>query len=61
VRSCHLWTFTPLPGGGTRVGNTEVFTGTVIGLTKPLLAPRWRRQFQQAVDGLLRQATPVSR
>jgi len=61
VRSCHLWTFTARAGGGTRIGNTEVFNGAVIGLTKPMLASRWRRQFQQAVDALASRAAPVRR
>ncbi|MCP2323302.1 hypothetical protein HDA40_001809 [Hamadaea flava] len=61
VRSCHLWTFTALAGGGTRIGNTEVFNGTVIGLTKPMLAARWRRQFQQAAVALAQLAVPAGR
>jgi hypothetical protein len=61
VRSCHLWTFTERAGGGTRIGNTEVFHGTVIGLTKSMLASRWRRQFQQAVDALAGKAAAVRR
>ncbi|WP_331741301.1 SRPBCC family protein [Kitasatospora sp. NBC_00039] len=61
VRSCHLWTFNARVGGGTRIGNTEVFDGTVIGLTKPMIAPRWRRQFQQAVDTLASRAAQARR
>jgi hypothetical protein len=61
VRSCHVWTFTARVGGGTRIGNTEVFDGTVIGLTKPMIASRWRRQFQQAVDTLASRAAQARR
>ncbi|NUT21849.1 MAG: SRPBCC family protein [Hamadaea sp.] len=61
VRSCHLWTFAALANGGTRIGNTEVFDGTVIGLTKPMLAARWRRQFQQAAEALAQLAVPARR
>jgi hypothetical protein len=25
IKNCHLWSFTPLPDGGTHVSNTEVF------------------------------------
>jgi hypothetical protein len=57
IRSCHLWSFTPLPGGGTQVGNVEAFTGLPIALVRPLAARRWNRDFQGAVDGLIRQVT----
>jgi hypothetical protein len=57
IRSCHLWSFTPLPGGGTQVGNVEAFTGLPIALVRPLVARRWNRDFQGAVDGLIRQVT----
>ncbi|MEV8092708.1 hypothetical protein [Kitasatospora sp. NPDC085879] len=55
------WTFTARVGGGTRIGNTEVFDGTVIGLTKPVIASRWRRQFQRAVDTLASRAAQARR
>jgi Polyketide cyclase / dehydrase and lipid transport len=54
VRSCHLWSFTPLSAGGTRVRNTEVFAGWPAALLRPLAARRWNRDFQGAVDGLIR-------
>lgn len=53
VRSCHLWTFEPAVGGGTEVSNVEALSGLGIALVKPLVAARWRRQFQAAVDGLI--------
>jgi hypothetical protein len=54
LRSCHLWSFTPLPGGGTRISNTEAFAGLPAALLRPLVARRWNRAFQAAVDGLIR-------
>lgn len=54
IRNCHLWSFTPLPEGGTRVRNTEVFVGLPAALLRPLAARRWNRDFQGAVDGLIR-------
>jgi len=60
VRSCHLWSFIPLPGGGTQVSNVEAFTGLPVALVRPLTARRWNRDFQGAVDGLIRQAAPAS-
>jgi Polyketide cyclase / dehydrase and lipid transport len=56
VRSCHLWTLGPSDGGQTRVCNVEAFAGVPIALIKPLVASRWRRQFQIAVDGLIAEA-----
>jgi hypothetical protein len=56
IKSCHLWSFTPSPGGGTHVSNVEVFTGATIAMLRPLVARRWNRRFQAAVDGLIRSA-----
>lgn len=56
IRSCHLWSFTPLPGGGTRVSNTEAFAGLPAAILRPLVARRWNRAFQDAVDGLIGRA-----
>ena len=56
VRSCHLWSFTPLPGSGTRVINTESFAGLPAALLRPLAGRRWNRDFQAAVDGLIGRA-----
>lgn len=56
VRSCHLWSFSPLPGGGTHVSNVEVFAGLTVAMLRPLVARRWNRLFQTAVDGLIHSA-----
>jgi uncharacterized membrane protein len=56
IRSCHLWSFAPLPGGGTHVSNTEAFAGLPAAILRPLVARRWNRAFQDAVDGLIRHA-----
>ncbi len=56
VRSCHQWSFTPLPGGGAHVSNTEAFAGLPVALLRPLVTRRWNRAFQAAVDGLIRRA-----
>jgi len=53
VRSCHVWRFEPVQGGGTRVHDVEVFTGTTIGLVEPLVGKRWNRLFQASVDGVI--------
>jgi len=45
-----------LPAGGTRVGNTEAFAGLPVAMLRPLVARRWNRAFQGAVDGLIRRA-----
>jgi hypothetical protein len=57
VASCHLWSFTPLPGGGTHVSNVEAFAGFPVAVLRPLVARRWDRLFQGAVDGLIRHAS----
>jgi len=56
VRSCHLWSFAPLPSGGTRVSNTEAFSGLPVAMLRPLVARRWNHAFQGAVNGLVRRA-----
>ena len=53
IRSCHLWSFTPRPGGGTRVSSTEAFAGPPAAILRPLVARRWNHAFQDAVDGLI--------
>jgi hypothetical protein len=53
VRNCHLWSFTSLPDGGTRVRNTEVFSGFPVAVLRPIVTRRWNRLFQAAVDGLI--------
>jgi hypothetical protein len=57
IKSCHMWSFAPLPDGGTHVSNTEVFAGLPVALLRPLVARRWNRLFQGAVDGLIRRAS----
>jgi hypothetical protein len=58
IRSCHLWSFTPRPGGGTRVSSTEAFAGLPAAILRPLVARRWNHAFQDAVDGLISRAEP---
>jgi hypothetical protein len=53
IKSCHLWSFTPLPDGGTHVSNVEVFASLTVAMLRPLVARRWNLQFQAAVDGLI--------
>ena len=57
VTSCHQWSFTPLPDGGTHVSNVEAFAGFPAAMLRPLVSRRWHRLFQAAVDGLIRTAT----
>jgi hypothetical protein len=54
IRSCHQWRFTPLPGGGTRLSNTEAFAGPPVALIRPFVTRRWNRAFQAGADGLIR-------
>jgi hypothetical protein len=56
LKSCHLWSFTRSPDGGTHVSNVEVFAGATAAMLRPLAARRWNRQFQDAVNGLIRSA-----
>ncbi|HEY4850983.1 MAG TPA: SRPBCC family protein [Streptosporangiaceae bacterium] len=60
VSSCHLWSFTPLTGGGTHVSNVEAFTGLPVALLRPLVTRRWNRLFQAAVDGLIRHVSAAA-
>jgi hypothetical protein len=53
IKSCHVWRFRPIGGNWTHVSNVEVLNGTGIGLIRPLVAARWRRCFQAAVDGVI--------
>ena len=61
VRSCHVWRFEPMPEGGTRVHNVEIFVGTTIGLVKPFVAKRWNGLFQRSVDALIAATRDASR
>ena len=53
IRSCHLWKLDAQVDGTTAVSNVEAFIGLPVALVRPFVAARWRRQFQQAVDGLI--------
>jgi hypothetical protein len=59
MRTCHVWSFTVLPNGRTRVTNTEVYHGTLIGLIKPIVAGHWEKKCNAAVSGLARAAKPA--
>jgi hypothetical protein len=61
VTSCHLWSFTPLPGGGTHISNVEAFAGLPVAILGPLVTRRWNRQCQAGVDGLVRVVTAGQR
>jgi len=56
IRNCHVWTFTPADDGGTRISDVEIFTGTLMGLVRPLVGRRWNSLFQGAADRLARMA-----
>jgi hypothetical protein len=60
VKSCHLWSFTRLPDGGTHVSNVEAFAGLSVGLVRLLVHRRWNRAFQSAVDGLIRRTVAAT-
>jgi hypothetical protein len=60
ARSCHVWRFEPMPGGGTRIHNVEIFFGTTIGLVKALVGKRWNHLFQRSVDGLIAATTAAA-
>lgn len=61
VAFCHLWKFESLPNGHTRISNTEVFHGLIIGLIKPFIRNSWERIFLQSVDGLIQYSQTKSR
>lgn len=46
----------PPPEDGTHVINVEMFAGAIVAMLRPLVARRWNRQFQAALDGLIRNA-----
>jgi len=56
IKSCHVWEFVALADDQTRVTNTEVFHGVVLGLVKPLAAGNWQRLFEASVAGLIGRA-----
>ena len=41
---------------GTHVSNVEAFVGITVAILRPLVARRWNRLFQAAVDGLVHSA-----
>jgi hypothetical protein len=53
IRSCHVWRLDASVDGMTAISNVEAFIGLPVALVRPFVAARWRRQFQQAVDGLI--------
>ncbi len=53
VKTYHIWTFDPLPNGRSRVTNTVVFHGPLVGLTKIFYSSNWSDKFRRAVEGLI--------
>src|SRR6185295_3015676 len=46
INTCHIWQFIALPGGGTRVIDTEVFHGWTMFFARPFVGHRWRVRFE---------------
>lgn len=53
IKSNHVWSFEPLPGGGSRVVDLEILHGPVIGAARPLAEQAWQRRLDADVDGLI--------
>ena len=53
LKSNHVWSFEPLPGGGCRIVDLEILHGVLMGLARPLAEEIWQRRFDDAVDGLI--------
>ncbi len=53
IKSNHVWSFEPLPDGGTRVVDFEILHGVLIGLARPVTEQRWQQRFEDALDGLI--------
>ena len=53
VKSNHTWSFEPLPNGGSRVVDVEIFDGIAIALARPVFEARWQHRFDDALDGLI--------
>jgi hypothetical protein len=53
IRTFHVWMFEKLPGGRSRVTNTVVFHGPVVGLTKIFYGSTWFEKIEKSVEGLL--------
>jgi hypothetical protein len=59
IKSNHIWSFEPLPDGGSRVVDLEILDGVAIGLARPFAEPGWQRRFDDAIDGLILAARRV--
>ena len=57
IRACHVWDFTTLPNGKTRVTNCEVFHGAPIAIVSPFAAKNWYKKFNTGMDNLIEQAS----
>jgi hypothetical protein len=53
IRSNHVWSFEPLPDGGSRIVDLEILHGLPIGLARPLTEAGWQAKVDAAVDGLI--------
>lgn len=53
VKSNHIWSFEPLPDGGSRIIDCEVLHGPLVGLARPLTEHTWQHRFDVAIDGLI--------
>lgn len=53
IRTFHVWMFEKLSGGRSRVTNTVVFHGPVVGLTKIFYGSNWFEKIDRSVEGLL--------
>ncbi len=53
IKSNHIWSFEPLPDGGTRVVDLEILHGVVMGLARPVVETAWQHRFDEALDGLI--------
>jgi hypothetical protein len=53
VKSNHIWSFEPLPDGGSRIIDCEVLHGPLVGLARPVTEPAWQHRFDVAIDGLV--------
>lgn len=55
VRSHQVWSFEPLPDGGTRLTDFQILHGATVGLLRPVIENRWQGLFDHAVDGLIQE------
>lgn len=56
IRACHVWDFTTLPNGKTRVTNCEVFHGVPIAIISPFTARNWYNKFNHGMENLIEMA-----